>query len=275
MTNFCLSLVGGVIVKMKSYIHEMLRRKDLLYYLVKSGLKAEHRNSYLGYFWWLLDPLLNVMVYYFLVIIILGRGDDHPNYPLFLVVGLVAWRWVSTSINSSSKSILRYSSIINQVSLPKAMFPISFTLTQLFNFAFGLVVIAIFLAVYGIMPDWHIVYLPMIILIQLVFQLMLGLILGYITIFVRDLENVLTYVTRVFFYASPIIWVGGRLPEEYSFFVDYNPIAILVTSYRDVLIDHQVPNLIGLAIIFALSVILGVVMIRHYSKNEHKIIKAL
>src|SRR5690606_27611627 len=143
---------------MKSYIQEMLKRKDLLYYLVKSGLKAEHRNSYLGYFWWLLDPLLNVLVYYFLVVIVLDRGGE--NYPLFLVIGLVVWRWISTTINSSSKSILRYSSIINQVSLPKALFPLSFTVTQLFNFAFGLVVMAGFLLIYGIMPTWYILYLP-------------------------------------------------------------------------------------------------------------------
>src|SRR5690625_3880266 len=120
---------------MKQYISEIIKRKDLLLYLVKSGLKAEHRNSYLGYFWWLLDPLLNVAVYYFLVVIILGRGG--PDFPVFLVIGLVVWRWISSSINSSANSILRYSSIINQVYLPKFIFPISFTITQLVTFYLG------------------------------------------------------------------------------------------------------------------------------------------
>src|SRR5690606_1035400 len=116
---------------MKKYLQEMAKRKDLLYYLVKTGLKAEHRNSYLGYFWWLLDPLLNVLVYYFLVVIILNRGGE--NYAVFLVIGLVVWRMISSTVNSSARSIMRYSSIINQVYLPKALFPLSFTLTQLFN----------------------------------------------------------------------------------------------------------------------------------------------
>ena len=264
---------------MKNYIQEMLKRKDLLYYLVKSGLKAEHRNSYLGYFWWLLDPLMNVLVYYFLVVIVLNRGGE--NYPLFLVVGLVVWRWISTSINSSSRSILRYSSIINQVSLPKALFPLSFTLTQLFNFMFGLVVIALFLAIYGVMPTWLILYLPVLILLQLVVHVALGLVLGYITIFVRDIENLMTYITRIFFYASPIIWEGGRLlnsgkvPDWLMPLIEYNPVAILVTSYRDILIYHQQPNWIGLGGLFLLSVIVVIYMMNYYSKNEHKIIKAL
>lgn len=257
----------------------MLKRKDLLFYLVKSGLKAEHRNSYLGYFWWLLDPLLNVLVYYFLVVIVLNRGGE--NYPLFLVVGLVVWRWISTSINSSSNSILRYSSIINQVSLPKALFPLSFTLTQLFNFMFGLIVIALFLVIYGVKPTWLVLYLPVFILLQTVVHIALGLVLGYITIFVRDIGNLMTYITRIFFYASPIIWEGGRLlnsgkvPDWLAPLIEYNPVAILVTSYRDILIYHQQPNWIGLGILFVLSVIVTIYMLNYYSKNEHKIIKAL
>lgn len=258
---------------MRAYINEVRKRTDLILYLVKSGLKAEHRNSYLGYFWWLLDPLLNIAVYYFLVVIILDRGG--PDYPVFLVIGLIVWRWISSSINTSANSILRYSSIINQVALPKMIFPVSFTISQLVNFLFGLIVIALFLTFFGVVPTWHIVYLPLIIVITLLFLLAVGSILGYITVFVRDIDNLLTHVIRIFFYASPIIWEGGRLPPEYGWAVAINPIAILVNSYRDVLMYHQTPDFIGLSIIAGVSIIAIIYMIYHYSKNEHKIIKAL
>ncbi|MUK87353.1 ABC transporter permease [Ornithinibacillus sp. L9] len=258
---------------MKSYIQEILMRKDLLIYLVKSGLKAEHRNSYLGYFWWLLDPLLNVLVYYFLVVIVLERGD--ANYPLFLVIGLVVWRWISSSINASAKSILRYSSIINQVYLPKAIFPMSFVLSQLFNFLFGLIVVGVFLLLFGVMPGWELIFLPLLILITIIFLFAVGLLLGYINIFVRDIDNLLTYVIRILFYASPIIWEGGRLPAEYSWAIDYNPIAIIVESYRAILMYNTTPNFVGLGVILLISIVISVIMINHYSKNEHKIIKAL
>src|SRR5690625_4443621 len=144
---------------MKTYLKEMLSRKDLLYYLVRSGLKAEHRNSYLGYLWWLLDPLLNVLVFYFLIVVILDRGDTE-NFPLFLVIGLIVWRCISTTLNSSSGSIMRYSSIVSQVYLPQALYPISLTLTPMFQFAFTLVVIAAFLAMFLVLTCWAIVFLP-------------------------------------------------------------------------------------------------------------------
>lgn len=259
---------------MKNYLKEMLTRKDLLYYLVRSGLKAEHRNSYLGYFWWLLDPLLNVLVFYFLVVVILDRGDTE-NFPLFLVIGLIVWRCISATLNSSSGSIMQYSSIISQVYLPKSLFPLSFSLTQLFNFAFGFIVIAAFLAVYQVMPGWEVIFLPLLIIIQTTFLLAVGMILAYVTVFVRDLQNVLQYVTRVFFYASPIIWEGGRLPPEYSWAVTYNPVAVIVTSYRDILMYDSLPNFTGLAIIFFASAAAIIFMLWYYSRNEYKIIKSL
>ena len=261
---------------MKSYIKEIIKRKDLLFYLVKSGLKAEHRNSFLGYFWWLLDPLLNVLVFYFLVVIILER-DSQGDYPfaLVLVIGLVAWRCISSTVNSSAKSIMRYSSIINQVYLPKSIFPLSFTLTQLFNFAFGLVVVAIFLLIYGYIPGWEALYLPVLVIIQTTFLLAVGLVLGYITVFVRDIDNLMTYVTRIFFYASPIIWEGGRLPPEYGWAVAINPVAHIVENYRNILMHGTTPDFMPLTIIFVSSLAVIVFMLYYYSKNEHKIIKAL
>src|SRR5699024_3206980 len=171
--------------------------------------------------------------------------------------------------------ILRYSSIINQVYLPKSIFPLAFTISQFFNFLFGLVVIGLFLAFYGVVPTWHILLLPLIIIITVLFLLAIGFVLGYITVFIRDIDNLLSHIIRIFFYASPIIWEGGRLPEKYSIFVDINPIAILVTSYRDILMYHNLPNFTVLLIISGISIAVIIYMLHYYSKHEHKIIKAL
>lgn len=258
---------------MRQYLYEIRKRKDLILHLIQSGLKAEHRNSYLGYFWWLLDPLLNILVYYFLVVIVLGRGGE--NYAVFLVIGLVAWRWVSTTVNTSARAIVKYSSIINQVYLPKLIFPMTISFTQLINFLFGLVVIALFLAVYGVVPGWQIVYLPFIILVQLLFLLAISLLVAYVCVFIRDIDNILTHVIRVFFYASPIIWEGGRLPAEYSWVIDINPIAIIVGAYRDILMYQTSPPFTGLIVIATSSFLVIMATVFYYSRNEHKIIKAL
>lgn len=258
---------------MQKYLLEMLKRKDLLIYLVKSSLKAENRNSYLGYFWWLLDPLLNVVVYYFLVVVILGRGGE--DYAVYLVIGLVVWRWMNTTVTTSSRAIKKYASIINQVYLPKSVFPLTAASTQLFNFIFGLVVVAIFLVIFGVIPGWQVVYLPIIILITLLMLLAVSLFIAYICVFIRDIDNILSHITRLFFYASPIIWEGSRLPSQYDWVVAINPVAILLNAYRDVLMYQTSPQFSGLLIIGMSSLLAIVGMLYYYSKNEHKIIKAL
>lgn len=159
--------------------------------------------------------------------------------------------------------------------MPKFIFPLSFTITQLINFLFGTIVIGLFLIFYAEVPTWHIVLLPIIIIITITFLLAVGSVLGFFTVFIRDIDNLLSHVIRIFFYASPIIWEGGRLPPEYGFVVAANPIAIIVDSYRDVLMYHQIPDFLKLGVIFVISVAIIIFMINHYRKKEHNIIKAL
>jgi lipopolysaccharide transport system permease protein len=258
---------------MRNYLSEILKRKDLLLYLVKSGLKAENRNSYLGYFWWLLDPLLNVVIYYFVVAVILGGRSE--NYAVYLAVGLVVWRWINTTVKASSKAITKYSSIISQVYLPKSMFPIAISTSQLFNFVFGLVVIAIFLIVFGVVPDANVLLLPLIILVTLVMLLAVGMFVSYICVFVKDIDYILTHIMRIFFYASPIIWEESRIPPQYDWVVAINPVAIILDAFRDVLMYNQTPEFTGLIIIAIVSCLAIVLMLYHFMRNEHKIIKAL
>ncbi|MBU5594365.1 ABC transporter permease [Amphibacillus sp. MSJ-3] len=258
---------------MRNYIKEMRKRKDLLIYLVKSGLKADNRDSYLGYFWWLLDPLLNVGIYYLLRVVILGGGG--PNFPVYLAIGLVVWRWMSTTINGSTRSITRYSSIINQVYLPKSIFPIALSLTQMFNFMFGLIVIAIFLALFGVVPGWQVIYLPIIILVQLLFLLAIALFFGYVAVFIRDIDNLTKHITRILFFTTPIIWGDDGNMRFPQILIDLNPFAVIINSYRDILMYRTSPDFMSLTIVAIMSIVVILLLLRHYSKNEHKIIKAL
>src|SRR5699024_6429656 len=107
------------------------------------------------------------------------------------------------------------------------------------------------------------------------FLLAIGAVLSFFTVFIRDIDNLLRHIIRIFFYASPIIWEGGRLPPEYGIIVAINPIAIIVNSYRDILMYHQTPDFLKLGIIFVISIATILFMLNYYRKNEHKIIKAL
>jgi ABC-type polysaccharide/polyol phosphate export permease len=264
---------GSIKRIMKTYINELIKRKDLVLYLVTSGLKAQHRNSFLGYFWWMLDPLLGTLVYYFLVVVALGRGGE--GYGPFLVVGLVVFKSISASMTTSAKSISGQGGIISQVYLPKAIFPISSSLTQLVNFFFGLMVIGLFLIFFRIMPSARLLWLPLILVSQQLFIMALSLILGYLCVFIRDIENLLTHLVRILRYASPVLWAGGSLPEKYSWVVRLNPLSAYLNSYRNIFLYDADPEFRKLLLIGVLSLIINFLMILYYSRHEHKIIKVL
>jgi len=257
----------------KKYINEIVRRKDLLLYLTTSGLKAEHRNSLLGYIWWMLDPLLGVVVYYFLVVIVLGRGGE--GYGPFLVVGLVVFRSITSTLSSSAKSITKQAGIISQVYLPKAIFPIGSSLTQLINFCFGLLVIALFLVFFQITPGAAVLWLPFLLVIQLLFMVAASLLIGYICVFVRDIENLLTHVNRLLRYGSPVIWEARMLPEGYEWVANLSPLTPFLNSYRNIILHNTGPEISNLLFMMGISVAVIVYMLFFYSRNEHKIIKVL
>ncbi len=258
---------------MKKYLYELNKRKDLLMHLVISGIKAEYRNTVLGYFWWILDPLLMGAVYYFLRVVVLGMEGEAIG--AFLIIGLVAWKWITSAVSSSAKSITSRSGIITQVYLPKALFPFGTTMTQAINFSFGLVVIAFFLAFYRLVPGIEVLWLPVIMVIQFMFLAAISLVLGYYATFVRDIENVLTHVMRFWFYGSPVIWEAGRLGEDYQYIIDINPASAFLMGYRNILMYQKPPEWEKLFIIGTASLIIIVYMVHFYYKNEHKLIKAL
>lgn len=265
-------------LSMKKYLREIYRRKDLLVYLVFSGLKAEHRNSFLGYFWWVLDPLFRVAIFYFVRVVLTGRSG--PDLVGNLIIGLIAWRWFSSTMSRSSKAITGKAGIVSKVYLPKVIFPVTTSLTQMMNFVFAITVIVGYLIISRTVPGPVVLWLPFIMIIQYLLMLALSLVISYWSVFIRDIENLLKHFTRLWFYASPVIWERSLLersglPEQFLLLVDGNPAAIILNSYRNIFLRNENPFFESLLVIGGISLVIIVFMTYFYSRNEHKMIKLL
>ena len=258
---------------MRKYLKDLYIRKDLMLYLVTSGLKSQHRNNFLGYFWWLLDPLLGILIYYFVVVVIFNRGS--PDFGVYLVVGMVVWRWLGSTVSSASKAIIGQAGVISQVYLPKAIFPIGAALTQLINFGFGLLVIAIFCLFLRVAPGLRLLWLPLIVLAQLFFMIALAVFTAYVCVFIRDIDNTLNHLMRLWFFGSPVIWQADVFPSRFHWVLDINPMTHFLAGYRNIIIYNQPPNLAAIILTGIVSAAFIIVTIYYYSINEHRIIKAV
>lgn len=259
---------------MKQYLTDLVNKKDLIQYLVRSGLKAQHKNSFLGYFWWLIDPFLNVGIYYF-VVVILFRRPGGADYGIYLVTGMMVWRWLGSTVSAASNSIISQSGIISRVYLPKSVFPISAAFTHFINFLFGLLVVFLFFLYFNFKPGGQVVWLPIIIFVQMLFMLALSFPVAFVCVFIRDVNNIVSHAMRLWFFGSPVIWYPDMIPDKWHWLFTINPMYHVLGFYRDALINNLPPNHIALATVGGLSILCILPMLYFYSRNEHLILKNL
>ncbi len=135
----------------------ILRYWDYIKYSSKTTLKSRYSNMYLGIIWWFLDPILFMIIYSFVYQIVFQR--DLENYLVFLLTGLITWRWISGSLIQSTASIYQRIGLIEQIAAPKQIFPLVniFIETMLFMAAFMIIPIAMIIT--GVPFTWHVIEL--------------------------------------------------------------------------------------------------------------------
>jgi len=246
----------GPIALVRTGIGEMFGRRRLTRYLVGSELKRTHADTAFGQIWWVLDPLLQMAVYFLLFAVMLRTTI--PDYPLFLFVAILPWKWFSTTLNQATLSITGHQSLIRQVQFPKIVLPTAAVVAGTMSFGFGLIALAMVYLFYLDRLSIWVVCLPVIAAVQFVLTLALGILFGALNAFFRDVQNVMTHALRLLFYVSgaliPLDTIATSHPSLYAI-LSLNPFAVLFKSYRAVTYGTTAPDWAGLGIVLAFSVV--------------------
>lgn len=223
-------------------IKELYSYRELLFNLVKKELKVKYRNSVLGFFWSLLSPLLMMLVFTFIFSHIFRF--DIKNFPVFLLVGILPWNFHVLSLSSSVSAVLANGNLVKKVYFPREILPISIVLANFVNFLLEFLVLFGFLIVFRFPFYIYFYLLILIILIQLIFSLGLAFIFSCLNVYFRDIQHFVSILLLVWFYASPIIYPADKvIPAKYQLIYNLNPLASLITLYRQVLYYVQFPSL--------------------------------
>lgn len=220
---------------------ELWIRKDLIKYFVRTHLKLIYANKLLGYLWTLFDPLMMMLVYILLVVVIFKRGG--PQFPILLFSALLAWRWFTFSVASSVNSITSKAALVQTVRFPTAVLPISRVLVGLVNYLLGLFVLFPLLFIFDASITIHVLWMPVLIFIQFLFTLGIALLFAMLGVYFRDLENILQFGLRMWFYLSPALYSAAEaIPEHFLPIYMLNPFAALFESYKNVLVRGIHPS---------------------------------
>ncbi|HEU5225150.1 MAG TPA: ABC transporter permease [Actinomycetota bacterium] len=216
-------------------------RQRLVRYLVQADIRKRGADTLLGNIWWVLDPLLQMVVYVvFLSIVVRNTPED---YPLFVFAAILPWKWFSASITDATSSIVRNDQLIKQIQFPKIVLPVAATTAGIVSFAFGVVALALLMLFYSDRYSVYLVFIPLIAIVQFVFTLAFSFLVAAGNVFFRDLNNVVGHVLRLWWFLSPGLYSIESL-DKVSFLKDHptlitifnlNPFAILFTAYRTVI----------------------------------------
>ena len=261
-------------------IEELASRRRLIRYLVWADLRKTGSDTLLGNLWWVLDPLLQMLVYVVLVSVVFQRGG--PDYPLFVFAAILPWKWFSFTVQDAITSVTGGERLIKQLQFPKLVLPVSVAVASVANFLFGLIpLLALMLLFYRDRLTPWVLVLPAIAAVQFVFGMAFAIALSALNVFYRDIGNLARHLLRLWFYLSPGLYGVDALqnldkehPTILRIFLA-NPFATLFTSYRNAVYNGTGPDWGSLAILLVVSFGLVALAILLFKRVEPAFAKVL
>ncbi len=224
---------------------------NLVLHKAWADFRAEAERTYLGVIWWVLDPLINLAVYYLVFGVIFDRGT--PDFVPFLITGLVAWRFFEATVVRASNSILQNVAMVRQVAFRKVVFPLIAVATCLLEYLFSLALLLVILLLYGYTPSAAWLAFPLLLMLEVVMVLAFSLPLAALVPFVPDMAKLVTQALRIMFYMSGIFFNVDTLGPRARMILGLNPMVHLVKEMRAVLMHHQWPELSVLGLVLLVS----------------------
>lgn len=223
------------------YLRSLWVRREFALAIPSAELHAQHRNTVLGGLWHLLNPILQVGVYYlvFGLVLRVDRGVD--NFIGFLAIGVFVFHFTSKSLNAGAKSITSNEGLIRAISFPRAILPLAAVLSEFaaFGYAFVAMLAVVLLTNEPVATTWLVV-VPVIAL-QTLFNMGAAFVMARMSDHFRDVQQVLPFIVRLWFYGSGVIWPATRLTEKYpdlSWVLTANPAFAYIELMRGALLDQ-------------------------------------
>ena len=224
---------------------ELWKYRELMYFLTWRTILVRYKQAVIGVAWAVLNPLLTMVV--FTVVFNKVLGVKSPSaaipYAVFSYSGLLPWNFFSGSLSTSGVSLIANTNLLTKVYFPRLVIPISAVLAGLVDLAISFVVLLGLMAAYGIAPTWHIVFLPVFVVLAFITALAVGLWLSALNVLYRDVQYVIPFLVQLWMFVSPVIYPISTIPKgplRVAFAL--NPMTGVIGGFRWALLGQQFPG---------------------------------
>jgi len=229
-------------------IGALFERRQLLGDFALRQLRSRYKGSVLGFGWNFLIPLLQLVVFWVLFGVLLGTRPrtetGEQSYGVFLFVGLLPWTFFANSLQAGAASIVSNATIVKKVRLPLQLLPAASVLSSLANFLLSLIVLFAVLLVFGPRHFEGLIWLPLLIVVQIVMNLGLAYLLAALNVFYRDVEHIVGIVLLAWYFLTPVLFpitILADRPRELTL-LQLNPMTGVIVGYQRALLDGLPPD---------------------------------
>ena len=235
----------------------IIKYRDLIWNLTITDLKIKYQSSALGFAWSLLNPLLMMLVLYFVFVNMFRFNQD--NFALYILVGLITWRFLANGTSIAMSSIVGRSSLVTKIYIPRQILVLSTTLSCFISSLLEFCVLIPLLFVFGVKITPYILFFPIVHGIFFFIVYGISLMIAALYVYYRDLNQIWDVLIQLGFFLSPICYPLSVIPVKYLSYYLLNPVTVLMEMYRNFLLYGIAPAplstlyivIVGIVLMFA------------------------
>lgn len=259
--------------------HSVWQYRGFILGSVKREFQSRYQNSLLGALWTIINPLAMIIVYTVIFSQLMRARlpgvENNLAYGIYLCAGLLTWGLFAEMLGRCQGVFLEHGNLLKKLSFPRICLPVVVVLNALLNFAIIFGLFLGFLLVTKNLPGWVLLSILPVLLIQIVFALGLGVILGVLNVFFRDVGQMTGIVLQFWFWFTPIIYPPSILPENIVPLLAYNPMVPLIQAYQGVFVQGTPPDWSSLWPITLVSVLLCGLALSLFRKRAGEMVDEL
>lgn len=222
---------------------DLRRALSLTWMLAVTDFKLRYFGSVLGYLWTLMRPLMLFGVLYFVFTKVFTIGEQVEHYPVYLLTSIVLFTYFSETTGGGVQSLMTRENLLRKMHFPRIAIPISVSLSALFNLGLNLIAVLVFAIASGVEPRLSWLQFPFLVLALTVLAIGFAMLLSVLYVRFRDIQPIWDVVLQITFYASPVLYVIGMLPDGLQReMMAANPLAVILTQMRHAVLDPSAPT---------------------------------
>jgi len=225
-------------------VRELWHYRELMFRLVWRDIVVRYKQTFLGVLWSVLVPALTTAIY----VIVFGKFANFPHgntaYPALTAAGVLPMQYFASAVSSSSTSLTANLSLVTKVYFPRIMLPLAAVLVPLIDFAIGLSVLVVVMAVYDTWPDsWALLLAPLFLLLGVVTALGIGFSLSTLTARWRDVPYIIPVFLQIMPLVSGVMYALNQIPEKWQWILSFNPMTAVIAGWRWGVLGEPAPQL--------------------------------